>query len=346
MTELPVDYSAIEKSLAELWRSEKEGENAVTRAALWNVVAHTSNPTDHSKAAETLARASESVPQRAIIIRAEPEGKAEIASWISANCHLVGGEKQVCSEEVAIVARGERVRAIPPLVNALLIPDMPVAVWWIGDLPNEDHTYVERLLDPADRLIVDSTDFDSVGDLVWLREIGERTFTAPADLNWVRLADWRSVTASVFDPPEMREHLQRIRRMRIVAAAGAQKTFGNWIESLYFASWIHTQTDPEGRETIDYAVDFKESSAHPGALCEVHIEFDDACDVMLHRDHERGVVVANIGGTTRTVDSVTRLLGRSTHEVIVRQLKRPEADQVFIKLLPVATELAARMVSS
>jgi len=51
MTELPVDYSAIEKSLAELWRSEKQGDNAVTRAALWNVVAHTTNAKDHSSAA-------------------------------------------------------------------------------------------------------------------------------------------------------------------------------------------------------------------------------------------------------------------------------------------------------
>jgi len=229
MTELPVDYSAIEKSLAELWRSEKQGDNAVTRAALWNVVAHTTNAKDHSSAAETLAHASESVPQRAIIIRAEPEGKAEIASWISANCHLVGGEKQVCSEEVSIVASGARVRAIPPLVNALLIPDMPVAVWWVGDLPNDDHTYVERLLDAADRLIVDSTDFDSVSDLIWLREIGERTFTAPADLNWVRLADWRAVTASVFDPPAMRDRLKHVRRTRIVAASGPDKRFGTSI---------------------------------------------------------------------------------------------------------------------
>src|SRR5512142_901620 len=151
VTELAVDYSSIEKSLAELWRSEKQGgEQAVTRAALWNVVAHTQNRKDHSSASEALSRASESVPQRAISIRAEKEGPAEIASWISANCHLIGGEKQVCSEEVSIVASGDRVRHIPPLVNALLIPDMPVAVWWIGDLPNEDHTYVDRLLDAAD----------------------------------------------------------------------------------------------------------------------------------------------------------------------------------------------------
>ncbi|HSP33880.1 MAG TPA: glucose-6-phosphate dehydrogenase assembly protein OpcA [Thermoanaerobaculia bacterium] len=343
MTELPVDYSAIEKSLAELWRSEKEGDKAVTRAALWNVVAHTTNRQDHSSASATLARASESVPQRAIVIRAEVDGPPEIASWISANCHRVGGAKQVCSEEVAIVASGDRVRHIPPLVNALLIPDMPVAVWWLGDLPDNDHTYVERLLVSADRLIVDSTDFDSVSDLIWLREIGEKTFTAPADLNWARLADWRSVTASMFDPPAMREKLVRIRRMHLTAAAGASRTFGNSIEALYYAAWIRAQAAPQGAEEVEYVIDFEESAAHPGALTQVRIEFDDGSDSMLRRDEERGVVTASCG-TALNLDSITRLLGRSVHDVIVRQLKRPETDAVFVKLLPIAMELAGRLV--
>src|SRR5204863_197882 len=77
----------------------------------------------------------------------------EISSWISANCHLVGGGKQMCSEEIAIVAGGDRIHRVPPLVNALLLPDMPVAVWWMGDLPNEHEEYVETLLEPADRLL-------------------------------------------------------------------------------------------------------------------------------------------------------------------------------------------------
>ncbi|MGZ8833116.1 MAG: hypothetical protein ACXW19_07985, partial [Thermoanaerobaculia bacterium] len=85
----PVDSSSIEKSLSELWRSENNDEHAVTRAALWNVVAHTANPRDHSLAGETLAKASNSVPQRSIVIRAELEARSEISSWINSNCHLV-----------------------------------------------------------------------------------------------------------------------------------------------------------------------------------------------------------------------------------------------------------------
>jgi hypothetical protein len=39
------------------------------------------------------------------------------------------------------------------------------------------------------------------------------------------------------------------------------------------------------------------------------------------------------------------LRGHGADDLIVRQLKRPEADKVFVKLLPVATDLAARLSS-
>src|SRR5206468_2411442 len=81
------DVTAIEKSLSDLWRGEKkEGDHAVTRAALWNVVAHTSTSEHHALASETLCRAAATVPQRTIVVRANPNAEPDLASWISANC--------------------------------------------------------------------------------------------------------------------------------------------------------------------------------------------------------------------------------------------------------------------
>src|SRR5436305_6903189 len=92
-----VDVAAIEKSLSELWRGEKkDGDHAVTRAALWNVVAHTGTSDHHAMASETLCRAAAAVPQRTIVVRANREAEDDLASWISANCHRVGGGQQVC----------------------------------------------------------------------------------------------------------------------------------------------------------------------------------------------------------------------------------------------------------
>lgn len=338
--EVRVDYSAIEKSLSELWRSEpSEKEHAVTRAALWNVVAHTWDPRQHSFASETLGRAAGSVPQRTIVVRAEPDAEPEISSWISANCHLVGREKQVCSEEIAIVAGGDRIQRVPPLVNALLIPDMPVGVWWLGDLPSERGSYVESLLEPADRLIVDSAHFDGPSDLEQVRRIGEQTTTAPADLNWVRLEEWRVAAAALFDPPAFRPRLRQIRRVEVVACSSGN-AFGDSAESLLFAAWLSAQAG-YGDEEIQYVFRTEARDRDYGSLCRVALEFEDRSTATITRDDERHVLTASMEGGSQPFECVTRVLAHKTEDLIVRQLKRPEADRVFLRSLPVAIRLAS-----
>ena len=349
--EVRVDVSAIEKSLSQLWRGEQDGEDAVTRAALWNVVAHTSSSEAHATASEILGRASAAVPQRTIVVRANPAEEEEIASWISANCHRLGGGKQVCSEEISIVAGGSHIRRIPPVVNALLIPDMPVAVWWVGDLPNEHSAYVDALLEPADRLIVDSVHFDSPADLALICRVGHKTSTAPADLNWVRLEEWRAATASIFDPPAMRPRLTEIRSVRVAAHAG-HDFFGESVESLLFAAWISAQVGHHVDETgkvegaggaIEYRFE-RQKVGEPGGVTSVEIVFDDKSTAVIARDHPHGVVVAAVdGGTIVVPNSVTRTLDRSTDDLIVRQLKKTDGDPVLLKVLPVALRLAKRL---
>jgi glucose-6-phosphate dehydrogenase assembly protein OpcA len=352
-TDQRVDVGKIEKSLADLWRTENEnGEHAVTRAALWNVVAHTSSSEHHARASETLSRASASVPQRTIVVRSIPSGEAEMASWISANCHRIGGDKQVCSEEIAIVAGGDRIHRVPPLVRALLLPDMPVAVWWLGDLPNEHEDYVEALLEPADRFIVDSLQFDSPADLSLVARVSEQTTTTPADLNWVRLEEWRSAAASIFDPPDMRRRLATVGRVRVVAATGESDFFGQSVESLLFSSWISAQlghqVDREGKAegpsgAIDYRFERRRQANDIGGISLVEIVFEDGSVATITRDRERCVLTTNVDGIISTPDGVTRSIEHHTPELIVRQLKRPEGDRILAKVLPVAARMAKRV---
>jgi glucose-6-phosphate dehydrogenase assembly protein OpcA len=346
-----VDVNAIEKSLSELWRGQQEGDDAVTRAALWNVVAHTQSGELHALASETLGRASAAIPQRTIVVRANPAAAPELESWISANCHMIGGGKQVCSEEINIVAGGDRIHRVPPVVNALLIPDMPVAFWWLGDLPNEHEAYVELLLEAADRLIVDSVHFDSPADLALIARVAERTFTSPADLNWGRLEEWRAATASIFDPPSMRGRLAAIRRVRVIAGSSNHDFFGESIESLLYASWLSAQLGhtvessgavESGAGTIDYTFEKRYQSADVGAIALVEISFEDGTCASITRDRDRGVLVANVDGSV-LVQSVTRTLNQRLDELIVRQLKRSDSDRVFRRVLPIALKLAKRV---
>jgi len=341
--ERPVDVAQIERSLAELWRNEQDGDNAVTRAALWNVVAHTATSEHHAQATEVLGRASAAVPQRSIVIHADPAAPPEISSWISANCHLVGGGKQMCSEEIAIVAGGDRIHRVPPLVNALLLPDMPVAVWWMGDLPNEHEEYVETLLEPADRLIIDSSCFDSPRDLELVSRVAARTTTIPADLNWVRLEEWRAATASVFDPPHMRGRLTTIRRVRVVAGAQEENFFGDAIESLLYAAWLTAQIGEGADDGIDYRFERRMQSRDVGQIAFVEIVFEDGSSASVLRDRERGVLMTNVDGIVSVPESVTRTIEKKTEALIVRQLKQSSGDRVLARALPVAARLAKRL---
>jgi glucose-6-phosphate dehydrogenase assembly protein OpcA len=231
---------------------------------------------------------------------------------------------------------------VPPVVNALLIPDMPVAVWWIGDLPSEHASYVEALLEPADRLVVDSVHFDSAADLALVSRVAEQTTTAPADLNWVRLEEWRAAAASVFDPPQMRPRFRAIRSVRVVAAAQSA-FFGEAMESLLFAAWLTVQAGRVGSESsIDYRFERREGG-EAGGVGAVEIGFEDGSSASIARDRERGVLVATVDGMITIPESVTRSLHQNTHDLIVRQLKRSDSDRVLVKTLPVAVELARRL---
>ena len=347
-----VDLPTIERSLTELWKLDGPEDGAVTRAALWNVVAHTPSSELHTRANEILGQAAAEVPQRTIVIRADESDEARLIAWISANCHMMGDGKQVCSEAVSIVAGGDRIHRVPPLVNALLIPDMPVAVWWIGDLPNEHEDYVEALLTPADRIIVDTIFFDRPDDLALLQRLAEKTVTAPADMNWMRLDEWRSATASIFDPPHMRDRLRSIRAVRVMTSVDNPNFFGQTIESLFYASWLTSQAGHDVDESgevscphgaVEYNFKYERVPKLHGIL-QVEIEFRDGSFARISRDPERCILLANVDGVTSTPESVTRTRAKGSEDLIVRQLKRPEPDRIFLRVLPVSLRLARRMV--
>ena len=353
--DVAVDPNEIEKNLAELWRASKEvADDALTRAALWNVVAHTCDSQTQTQASQVLGRASAAVPQRTIVVRSEPAAAPQIQAWISANCHLVGGGKQVCSEEIAIVAGGDRIHRIPPLVNALLIPDMPVAVWWLGDLPNEHENYVLTLLEPADRLIVDSVNFDSPADLMLISRVAEKTTTMPADLNWVRLEEWRSATASIFDPAHMRGRLETIRRVRVVAGTSGANFFGEAAEALLYAGWISAQlghqVDTQGKVegplgAIQYTIERRRQERGVGGITYAEIGFDDGSSANIARDRDKGILLATVDGVVSMPESVTRAVPCELDKLIIRQLKRARGDEVLLKTLPIAARLSKRVAA-
>jgi hypothetical protein len=66
---------------------------------------------------------------------------------------------------------------------------------------------------------------------------------------------------------------------------------------------------------------------------------------MVRVDRERGVVIATSDGMETALDCIARARTHDLEDLIVRLLKRPEADRVYIKSLRVARDVAARVAA-
>lgn len=347
--EFAVDVDAIERSLADLWKAEGEAsEAAVTRAALWNVIAHAESDSHRMLAASTLSEVAGAIPQRAIIVHADPRAEAAMSAWISANCTVAGQGRQVCSEEITIVASGERRAHVPSLVRALLIPELPVAAWWIGDLPSGRDEYILDFLDVADRLLIDSHDFDTIDDLKLVEQISRSSATAPADLTWARMQDLFTATASIFDPAENRKLLEEIRSITMTVRDDG--TFGSRVESLYYAGWLAAQLGwrvdgsavvrPSGAE-VNFQVEKSSTAGGDRTLVKIRLECGNGVIAEIDRAPGGESVTGVIRNEEALPPVLTRSFDRGAPHLLSRLLSHTYDDRVYGRVLPVARAMDA-----
>ena len=114
---------------------------------------------------------------------------------------------------------------------------------------------------------------------------------------------------------------------------GGDDTFGARSEAMLFLAWMTAQT---GRE---FEFDIVSEGDDVG-IAAIEVVFADNANAVIHCDRERGVVVSNSDGSEQALDGITRVLDRATDQLIVRLLKKPEADSVYLKTLKAARSLA------
>jgi glucose-6-phosphate dehydrogenase assembly protein OpcA len=159
----------------------------------------------------------------------------------------------------------------------------------------------------------------------------------PADLNWVRLEEWRIATASMFDSPQMRQRLGQLRAIR-VQAVGADGPFGDRVRALLYIAWIECVL---GRE-ISASIGSMERSGR-GDIVSVALEFDSGGRVVIDRIEPHGVIVARAEAMEDAWPTVTRYSDPTSVELIVRQLSRRDEDVMYPRVLPIAAVLARRL---
>ena len=289
----PMSVAEVEHELGKL-RANEDGTLALRSSVLNLIVV-----TDEEAAPEVTRSVSNLAgryPARAIVLISDPEGERNVEVGLSAFCNVRGGGgAQVCAEQVTIHAEGPPANHLESLAGPLLVPDLPVFLWYPGAFSPHAPEFA-AMADLADRLIVDSAAREDREES--LREMASliEAEDAPAvgDLQWVGLSPWRSLLADAFAAPERVGDLEKIEGAEVLYAPGGESRallLLGWLASTL--GWSPKDLSRDGdHRTVRFDAPSGEVSAHlspdsPDArLRRVRLRSaDHSYQVSRHREH-------------------------------------------------------------
>jgi glucose-6-phosphate dehydrogenase assembly protein OpcA len=246
----------IERELGKL-RTNDDGTLALRSSVLNLMVV-----TDEESAEEittSVSRLAGRYPARAVVFIADTEDEPNVDVGLSAFCHARGGGgAQVCAEQITIHAEGPPAAHLESLAGPLLIPDLPVFLWYPGAFSPRSPEFA-AMSELADRVILDSAGGPPEEHEVCLREIAglveDPAAPAIGDLQWVGLSPWRSLLADTFGAPERAGELEKIERVEVLYAPGGEN------RALLLVGWLASTlgwtpegtTSNGGGQTIEFS---------------------------------------------------------------------------------------------
>lgn len=370
MTSIPlgerqsIDIGAVEKDLAALWK-QPVGEGAqraqVTRSCVMTLIAVVSGQREANEVTSAIIQMTDRFPNRTIVIDAQPESGGEsLEAWAQVSCQVpAAGSTQICCEQIAIEARGAGVGRVPGAVLPLLVPDVPVVVWWPRSAPLGTPLF-ERLNAMADRVIIDSALIDEpegqIGGL--LAKFGKGR--AISDLAWGRLTPWRELTAQFFDTPSAVSHLSEITDVAVRYRARPDGTVDR-LQPLLFIGWLASKLGWRTAECAECNRDTSMKLQRPdGGMVKVSLaaipgdlRHDEQIEgVVMHCDHasyqisregERadGVIVATREGELAPLRRVVHLEQVDLLKLLAEELRQFGRDLGYEQALGAAAAMVA-----
>ncbi|MBA2364792.1 MAG: glucose-6-phosphate dehydrogenase assembly protein OpcA [Chloroflexia bacterium] len=345
-----VDLEDIERELNRLWEqttATAQGKSPRVRSSVLNLVVYTSSDADAEKLFETVGRLSGRHPSRAIILSAEPHHEQpSLDTAINSYCFEdPGSGAQVCCEQVLIGANGEPANHLRSIVTPLLLPDLPMYLWWMGRPDYDADTFVD-LIGSTDKLVIDSSSFAPTGEdlrraLTIQRE--RNRVCAVQDLNWIRLWRWFEAIAQFFDDAALRQQLAGIQRLRVEYARGQDGA--SPAQAALLAGWLYSRLgqqpgDVELRavsaESVlpGAVVSFDLDTLHEGKAAGFHVRLKD--DDSSHADAYAQV------GEQRLSSRSCLITPRTEHEALDHALEGCNRDTPYEESLPIAADLLER----
>lgn len=235
---LPVDARVIEAELARLWRQAAEASaGGLVRTSSLTVLVMLMDEHVAGRFEAILAEVPAAHPCRAVLV-ALTERQAR--ALLSAHCRPPrGGQPPVCWEEIRLEGSQAELNRIMSAASALVVPGLPVQVWWPGD-PDLDTQLFQRVVAIGDRIVVDSAQFaQPLTSLARYAQHAqeEHGTVAFSDLTWRRLESWRPLVAEFFDAAADRTYLNGIETVTL-RWAGTADAAGGLAEPLLLLGWL------------------------------------------------------------------------------------------------------------
>jgi glucose-6-phosphate dehydrogenase assembly protein OpcA len=210
--------SEIERTLAAL-RLEDSGVRLRT-----NVMTHIAwVPEEWVEAAEdVLAGLAERHPSRTIVLF--PQSSAGgLEGRVDSDVFPMSEGLMVCTDTIRIRLCGTSAAHPASVVEPLLISDLPVFLRWRGVPPFGDSAF-EELIQVADRLIVDSTEWPGLPTpYARMAEVFDRI--AVSDIAWARTSRWRPMLASLW--PE----IAKVEQIKVTGTEAQAQLLAGWLRS-------------------------------------------------------------------------------------------------------------------
>lgn len=285
----------------------KESGRTLARASVLNLVVYAEREVHARRAARTVAELAIRHPSRAIVLLGDREREGVTAS-VQLHCHVPpgDGDQTVLYEQILARVRGDFDERVASVVIPLLVPDLPVFLWWTGT-PPRDARRLDDLVALADRFIVDSADFaradQTLPEVARLRRLG----VGITDLNWARLTHWRELVAQFFDVASWRPYLDVVTGIRIGFAVDMDGRAIHPSQALLLLGWLASRLQWRPIEAL--------APAEAGGLL-FRMRRADGAPVMvrLRPRFERGLDPGDVSGVR-----IQATLGRETAEFVVKR---------------------------
>ncbi len=220
-----VSLTRVDRALAELRdRLGAPGGEPFLRTSVMTHMAW-APPAWLDRAWEALHGMAELHPSRTLLLVPHPDDPFDRvdAEATVQRASLQGLERTVVTEVAELHLHGRAAGAARSVVEPLLVSDLPVFLRWRGQPPFGGPAF-EGLVEVADRLIVDSTEWDDLpGAYAGLAEVFPRV--AASDIAWARTGRWRALLASLW--PQVAD----VRRIRVHGTKAQACLLHGWLRS-------------------------------------------------------------------------------------------------------------------